>query len=114
MVPLIMSQMRAGDSAGIDTVWMVSSASYVFFATSYLAVSLFLSRSRGNLSAGCGRIFSYVYRGDGAQIYNLYMGAQGDLLAGALLSLAYAFVSFAFDQPWSRTVINLARTGGRE
>ena len=46
MVPLIMSQMRADDSAGIDTVWMVSSASYVFFASSYLAVSLFLSRSR--------------------------------------------------------------------
>ena len=49
MVPLIMSQMRADDSAGIDTVWMVSSASYVFFASSYLAVSLFLSRSRRTL-----------------------------------------------------------------
>lgn len=98
MVPLIMSQMRAGDSAGIDTVWMVSSASYVFFATSYLAVSLFLSRSRGTRARAVDRIFLLTFIvAIGAQIYNLYMGAQGWIyLLALLLSLAYAFVSFAF------------------
>ena len=47
MVPLIMSQIRVDEEAGNDTVWMVSSACYVFFATSYLVVSLLLSRGRG-------------------------------------------------------------------
>ena len=96
MVPLIMSQMRADDSAGIDTVWMVSSASYVFFASSYLAVSLFLSRSRSSGARAVDRIFLLTFIvAIGAQIYNLYAGAQGWIyLLALLLSLAYAFVSF--------------------
>ena len=90
MVPLIMSQMRADDSAGIDTVWMVSSASYVFFASSYLAVSLFLSRSRSSGSARCGsHLSTHVYRGDrGANLQSLRGGAGVDLSAGTAVKFS--------------------------
>ena len=96
MVPLIMSQVRDDGEAGIDTVWLVSSASYVFFATSYLGVSLFLSRGRGTGARAVDRVFLLTFFvAISAQIYNLYIGAQGWVyLLALLLSLAYAFVSF--------------------
>ena len=75
---------------------MVSSASYVFFATSYLGVSLFLSRGRGTGARAVDRVFLLTFFvAISAQIYNLYIGAQGWIyLLALLLSLAYAFVSF--------------------
>ncbi len=96
MVPLIMSQIRVDEEAGNDTVWMVSSACYVFFATSYLVVSLLLSRGRGAGARAVDRVFLLTFFvAIGAQIYNLYIGAQGWIyLLALLLSLAYAFVSF--------------------
>ena len=96
MVPLIMSQIRVDEEAGNDTVWMVSSACSVFFATSYLVVSLFLSRGRGTGARAVDRVFVHTFfMAIGAQIYNLYIGAQGWIyLLALLLSLAYAFVSF--------------------
>jgi hypothetical protein len=96
MVPLIMSQIRVDEEAGNDTVWMVSSACYVFFATSYLVVSLLLSRGRGIGARAVDRVFLLTFFvAIGAQIYNLYIGAQGWIyLLALLLSLAYAFVSF--------------------
>ena len=96
MVPLIMSQIRVDEEAGNDTVWMVSSACYVFFATSYFVVSLLLSRGRGSGARAVDRVFLLTFFvAIGAQIYNLYIGAQGWIyLLALLLSLAYAFVSF--------------------
>ena len=96
MVPLIMSQIRVDEEAGNDTVWMVSSACYVFFATSYLVVWLLLSRRRGTGARAVDRVFLLTFFvAIGAQIYNLYIGAQGWIyLLALLLSLAYAFVSF--------------------
>ena len=96
MVPLIMSQIRVDEEAVNDTVWMVSSACYVFFATSYLVVSLLLSRGRGAGARAVDRVFLITFFvAIGAQIYNLYIGAQGWIyLLALLLSLAYAFVSF--------------------
>ena len=96
MVPLIMSQIRVDEEAGNDTVWMVSSACYVFFATSYLVVSLLRSRGRGAGARAVDRVFLLTFFvAIGAQIYNLYIGAQGWIyLLALLLSLAYAFVSF--------------------
>ena len=96
MVPLIMSQIRVDEEAGNDTVWMVSSACYVFFATSYLVVSLLLSRGRDTGARAVDRVFLLTFFvAIGAQIYNLYIGAQGWIyLLALLLSLAYAFVSF--------------------
>ena len=96
MVPLIMSQIRVDEEAGNDTVWMVSSACYVFFATSYLVFSLLLSRRRGTGARAVDRVFLLTFFvAIGAQIYNLYIGAQGWIyLLALLLSLAYAFVSF--------------------
>lgn len=96
MVPLIMSQIRVDEEAGNDTVWMVSSACYVFFATSYLVVSLLLSRGRDTGARAVDRVFLLTFFvAIGAQIYNLYISAQGWIyLLALLLSLAYAFVSF--------------------
>ncbi len=96
MVPLIMSQIRVDEEAGNDTVWMVSSACYVFFATSYLVVSLLLSRGRGAGARAVDRVFLITFFvAIGAQIYNLYIGAEGWIyLLALLLNLAYAFVSF--------------------
>ena len=61
MVPLIMSQIRVDEEAGNDTVWMVSSACYVFFATSYLVVSLLLSRGRGTGARAVDRVFLLTF-----------------------------------------------------
>jgi len=96
LVPLIMSQVRDDGGAGNDIVWMVSSTCYVFFATSYLGVSLFLSRGRRRGARAVDRVFLLTFFvAIGAQVYNLYIGAQGWIyLLALLLSLAYAFVSF--------------------
>ena len=86
MVPLIMSQIRVDEEAVNDTVWMVSSACYVFFATSYLVVSLLLSRGRGAGARAVDRVFLITFFcGDrSANLQSVYRSPRLDLPAGAL------------------------------
>ena len=88
MVPLIMSQMRAGDSAGIDTVWMVSSASYVFLPPATWLSRCF-SPAVGTRARAVDHLSSYVYRGDRRTNLQSLYGCPGvDCLLALLLSLA--------------------------
>jgi len=96
MVPLIMSQRPSADLTSEGTLWSISSAAYIFFATSYLVVSLFRSRKVVQKNQGLDRIFIATFIiAVVAQLYNLWAGAEAWIyLLALLVNVAYAFVSF--------------------
>ena len=96
MVPLIMSLKADNVVEGYRFVWWVSSASYIFFASVFLAITL-LRASRPKSSVhGVDRIFFATFCvAILALVYNLYVGPQGWIYLLALLAnVAYAFISF--------------------
>lgn len=96
MVPLIMSQ-RVSDSLPQPiTLWFISSASYVFFASAYLCVALLRSQKNARFQQRLDRIFVATFLiAVAAQIYNLLSGAEAWIyLLALLVNIAYAFLSF--------------------
>ena len=96
MVPLIMSQHPGADLLSAATLWFISSAAYVFFATAYLFVSLFRSRKVVQQKRRLDRVFIAAFiLAVAAQIYNLWAGAEAWIyLLALLVNVAYAFLSF--------------------
>lgn len=96
MVPLIMSQNADSASPTAISVWFISSASYAFFATLFLAASLIRSRRADHRKQRLDKIFIATFLiAVTAQIYNLWAGAEAWIyLLALLVNIAYAFLSF--------------------
>ncbi len=97
MVPLIMSQHPGADLSSAAPLWFISSAAYVFFATSYLVIWLFRSRKVVQQKRQLDKIFIATFiLAVAAQIYNLWAGAEAWIyLLALLVNVAYAFLSFS-------------------
>ena len=91
-----MSQHPSADLSSAETLWSISSAAYIFFATSYSVVSLFRSRKVVEKNQRLYRIFIATFIiAVVAQLYNLWAGAEAWIyLLALLVNVAYAFVSF--------------------
>ena len=87
--------MRADDSAGIDTVWMVSVRPMCFSPPATWLFRCF-SRSRSSGARAVDHLSTHVYRGDrGANLAISTRGRRGGSICWhCCTSLAYAFVSF--------------------
>ena len=94
LVPLITSQISGGGEEAMRSNWMVSSACYIFFASLSLIYMVVRQRLTHFKSVDIAFCLTFVLA-IGAQIYNLYAGAEAWLYLMALLvNIAYAFISF--------------------